>query len=314
MMKMSLENPLFPHILQFETNTICNAHCRMCPHDKMQRRGTAKWSLIGKIIREASKHDVEIVCPFLMQEPMLEPRLVPILANIKQRMPRVCTAIYSNMSILSEETIRYIVKYELVDELHISFYGPTEQLYRKWQPPLKRVTTINNIKRLHSYRTKQKCVKPKMTLHVLAVPELVEAAEGYRDVLPYVDEVSTVQYDTFHGDVPDYGGDQTPYFGRSPAPRTPCQRLWTGLTVHCDGNVVPCCIDYQAEHVMGNVYANTLEEIWTNTRFQQFRKLHMAGRWNEIELCRNCVVPDYQFSQEWIDYWIAKPVLAKVVA
>lgn len=295
--------PPFPKIVQFETATNCNANCLMCPHDKMKRHGIAKWSLITKIIREASTQDVEAICPFLMQEPLLEPRLTSILANIKQRMPKVTTVVYSNMSVLPDNLIKKIVDFGLIDELHLSFYGPTEELYHKWQPPLKRVVTVDNIKRLYQYRNSRFKKKPVMTLHVLSVPELIEAADGYKDMIQYVDKIGNVQFDMFHGDIPDYGGDQTNYMMKPPAPRTPCQRLWSGINIHFDGSVVPCCIDYDDEHVLGDASKQKLSKIWVNQNFQEFRKLHMQGRWNEIPMCRNCVVHEYQFSEEWVTYW-----------
>lgn len=307
----SLENPEFPKIVQFETSTTCNANCLMCPHDKMKRRGTARWSLISKIIREVTEQDIEVICPFLMQEPLLEPRLVPVLANIKQRMPKVTTAVYTNMSVLSDETIHHIVDSALIDELHISFYGPTEELYAKWQPPLKREVTVENIKRLYEYRQKKQRSKPVMTLHVLSVPELILAAHGYNDMRMYVDRVGNVQFDTFHGDIPDLAGDQSLFMGKPAMERTPCQRLWSGINVHFDGSVVPCCIDYDGENVLGNATKDRLTKIWVNKDFQRFRKLHMQGRWNEIDMCRECVVHEYQFSKEWIEYWRSREVTVK---
>jgi len=206
------------------------------------------------------------------------------------------------MSVLPEKTLRAIVDYDLIDDLHISFYGPTQELYAKWQPPLNRDVTVENIRKLYFYRQQRRKVKPSITLHVLSVPELMASAHEYRDVQPYVDRVVNVQFDTFHGDIPNYAGDQQLYMGE-PAPRTPCQRLWSGLNIHFDGSVVPCCIDYDDEHVLGNVRKRSLKSIWRNKKFQAFRQYHLQGRYVEIDMCRDCVVHEYQFSKEWVTYW-----------
>lgn len=297
-----LDNPPFPKFVQFETNTTCNANCLMCPHDKMKKRPTAPWSLISKIIRETAPK-TDAICPFLMQEPTLEPRLVPILANIKQRNPQCHTIVYSNMNYLPDTTTKAIIDQQLLDELHISFYGPTKELYKKWQPPLDRERTVTNIKKFFLYRAIQKRLKPKITLHVLSVPEIMNAVDGYADIRNYVDTIANVQYDTFHGDIPDHGGDQTAYMG-PPAPRVPCQRLWTGMNIHSNGNVVPCCIDYNDENVLGNVAEKSVEEIWQGLKFTEFRRMHMEGKWNKIPMCRDCKVHEYQFNKEWTNYWI----------
>lgn len=301
--KEFLENPPFPRTIQFETNTYCNANCLMCPHDKMKRRGTAKWSLLTKIIRESASR-VEVAIPFLMQEPMLEPRLVSILANLKQHNPKITTIVYTNMAILPDGVMEQIIKLGLLDNLDISFYGPTEELYKKWQPPLNREQTIQNIKKVKLLRDKLKRTKPKITLHVISIPEIIKAIPHYNDVVAYVDQICNVQFDTFHGDIPDYGGNQEVYLGRPPSPRTPCQRLWGSMIVHFDGSVVPCCIDYDDEHVMGNVTESSLDEVWNSLKFQKFRLMHLQKRWNEIPMCRKCRVHEYQFSKEWVTYWL----------
>ena len=60
-----------------------------------------------------------------MQEPLLEPRLIQILSNIRSRNPRCKTSIYSNMNALTEEQTHIIIDYDLLDRLYISFYGAT---------------------------------------------------------------------------------------------------------------------------------------------------------------------------------------------
>jgi len=202
------------------------------------------------------------------------------------------------MGTVPEEVIKQIVDFNLLDELHISFYGPTEELYKKYQPPLNRAKTVANIQQFFNYRQKKGKAKPHITLHVLNVPEILAAINGYKDVIKFVDDSAVVQFDTFHGDIPDLAGDQTKTLGL-PFKRVPCERLWKGLNVHFDGSVVPCCIDYKDEQVLGNASTQTLEEIWRGEKFQAIRKLHLEKRWNEIPLCKNCRVHEYQFSREW---------------
>ena len=300
-----IENPPFPTFTQLETSTFCNAQCLMCPHDKMTRKGTAKWSTLAKVIREAAPKSASM-CPFLMQEPMLEPRLHSILANIKQNNPACSIVVYSNMSILHPD-IERIVKDELLDELHISFYGPTKELYAKWQPPLNWEKTQQNIKDFYALRKRLGKSKPVIYLHVITVPELINHFKDYQ-IVKYVDQAMLVPYDTFHGDMPDLAGDQTKYVG-IPAERVPCMRLWTGLNVHFDGTVVPCCIDYNEEIKLGNVNTQSLEEIWNGEPFRLLRLKHAQGKWNEVHLCKNCTVHETQFSKEWREFWKTKDSL-----
>jgi len=307
-----LKTPPFPKYIQFETNTVCNAHCRMCPRDKMQRAGRATWATIDKIIQEAVPQ-AEVCYPFLMQEPLLETRLVPILSKIRACNPECKTVIFTNMNTLTPTQTQMIIDGDLLDELYISFYGPTEKLYAKWQPPLNWKQTISNIQSFHCYRQQKQKELPRIHAMYLGIPELWRKRKHLLQLIgKYLDTFELVPYDTFHGDIPNYGGDQTEYFGHPPAPRTPCQRLWNVLIIHFNGDVVPCCIDYQGEHVLGNIYEHTLHEIWEGIQFQKFLNLHLKGEWNTIPMCQSCVVHEYQFSQEWINYWLTKSLFCTV--
>ena len=266
----------------------------------MKRKGTAKWSILSKVMREAISH-VASACPFLMQEPMLEPRLPDILANIKQRNPVCATILYSNLNHLPLENIKRILEHDLLDELRISFYGPTRELYKKYQSPLDYDKTVSNIKALWCLKKDMGKAKPFMLLHVLDVPDIMAELDGYKSILPFVNAMATVWFDTFHGDIPDLSGKPKP-----DVKRVPFQRLWTALNVHFDGNVVPCCIDYNDEVVLGNVENETLQEIWNGTKMQLFRRLHLDGKQNTISLCKNCRVHETQFSAEWNNYWSEK--------
>src|SRR3972149_6129718 len=90
-----VKKPPFVGLLQFETATACNGKCTFCKHKDMHRNGKASWQTILEAIDTCVPY-AQTVCPFLMQEPLLEQRLPAILDNIKQINPRVKTQIYTN--------------------------------------------------------------------------------------------------------------------------------------------------------------------------------------------------------------------------
>jgi MoaA/NifB/PqqE/SkfB family radical SAM enzyme len=120
----AFKSETLPRFLQFETSTVCNASCKMCPHGEMTPRREMKWSEINQIIRDIVPY-VDMVCPFLMQEPTMDKRLVQILTNIKSKNPLVTTSVYSNMAGFTPEVTDKILDRGVLDELHISFYAPT---------------------------------------------------------------------------------------------------------------------------------------------------------------------------------------------
>mgnify|MGYP000979720874 CR=1 FL=1 len=84
----------------------------------------------------------------------------------------------------------------------------------------------------------------------------------------------------------------------SPRPH-PCKLMWDGVVIAWDGRVVPCCYDFDAKPVMGNLNTQTLDEIWNGPAHVELRRRELAGE-NNCELCRNCgQAPGHERDQNW---------------
>jgi radical SAM protein with 4Fe4S-binding SPASM domain len=74
-------------------------------------------------------------------------------------------------------------------------------------------------------------------------------------------------------------------------PWSGCRRPWRSTYVTANGNVLPCCIapfatrDYDGL-VLGNVFAEPIEEIWNGPRYAAFRAAHRSQ--DPPEPCRGC--------------------------
>ena len=298
-----------PLLLQFETNTKCNAACTFCQHRNMKRSGTAKWSQIISILYNYA-HKANEICPFGMQEPLLEPRFSAILANCKQLNRNAQTVVYSNMSIYDEATWREIIMRGTLDTLRISFYGIDKKTYNTLQPGLDYEQVQSNIKRLVKLRRRMRWNKPELNIHLVLMPETGQGAIKFiRKWKPIMDHVALMHYDSWHGELPyDDEFEATTWGPRHE--RVPCHRLWSSLNIHYDGTVVPCCIDYNDTMPMGNIHEDA--NIWAQgEKMQQMRSLHLQKRWNEIPLCQNCGLWRYESPKEWREYWAQqKPVLS----
>jgi len=69
----------------------------------------------------------------------------------------------------------------------------------------------------------------------------------------------------------------------------PCwQILWSNVYVMTDGTFVPCCVDCLGASKMGNLHENTIEEVFTSQRYEEFRTKHLQIKKNELSACQNC--------------------------
>jgi len=76
-------------------------------------------------------------------------------------------------------------------------------------------------------------------------------------------------------------------------PWSKCYRPLTLMYVTANGNVLPCCIspfatvDY-GSIILGNVFENSLEEIWSGSKYEDFRQQHQTA--TPPKSCRGCGV------------------------
>jgi radical SAM protein with 4Fe4S-binding SPASM domain len=69
--------------------------------------------------------------------------------------------------------------------------------------------------------------------------------------------------------------------------RNRCKRLWQTTVITSDGLTLPCCFDKRAEFPMGNMENQSLELIWKNESYQEFRKQVLGNR-KGTGICLNC--------------------------
>jgi radical SAM protein with 4Fe4S-binding SPASM domain len=80
---------------------------------------------------------------------------------------------------------------------------------------------------------------------------------------------------------------------RTDQPWSACRRPWSLAYVTVHGNVLPCCIapwitnDYDGI-ILGNLYKQSLEEIWWGERYRTFRRDLQTA--TPPEPCRGCGV------------------------
>ncbi len=68
----------------------------------------------------------------------------------------------------------------------------------------------------------------------------------------------------------------------------PCERVHKLLYVRPNGNVVSCFSDFYEVNIMGNVYQESLQEIWFGKTFSEFRKNLDKGNRLVSTLCTDC--------------------------
>ncbi len=259
----------------------------MCPRDKVKRNSMRHE--VFKVILDKIVPYVNDICPFLYGEPAEDINLIYRLGKLKTKNPNARITLYSNMARWEKEDLELIVLNEEVDFLNMSFYGPTPELYAKYQPGFNWIETRQNIRYLIDYMRVAEKKKPYLTFHYLITEDLIKAfqifeQDWYRDI-----KIGMVSFDTFHGEIQDLSNDKITrtYFTEREL-RMACKRPTNTMTILSNGDVVPCCIDFKPEMVMGNILEQEPIDIWNNNKFKELRWKLDHHRWDELSLCKNC--------------------------
>jgi radical SAM protein with 4Fe4S-binding SPASM domain len=66
-----------------------------------------------------------------------------------------------------------------------------------------------------------------------------------------------------------------------------CSCVYLSAVINSDGMVVPCCWDLYSAYAMGNVYEESLRDIWRNNKYRTFREQIERDR-KSIPVCNIC--------------------------
>lgn len=67
--------------------------------------------------------------------------------------------------------------------------------------------------------------------------------------------------------------------------------LWQGLFIQYNGDVIPCCEDYDGEFVIGNMKELSILDVWWDKELRHLREWHLRGKRNILALCKDCLTP-----------------------
>jgi len=211
------------------------------------------------------------------------------------------------MSVYPQKHWKKILNAGTLDELVISYYAPTEEIYNQLQPPLDYKQTEDNIKRLTKYKHRLRWNTPLIKLEYLVTPETWPVPiKFYKKWVSIVDQIALVPLDNWGGNVPIDSQFLQSVFGM-PQPRVRCNRIFNAMNIHFDGSVNMCCLDYNDDYVIGNVFEDGWNVWFTSEKMNGLRQLHAEGRWDEIPMCKQCLAYKYNMPKEWVEKWLTKP-------
>lgn len=294
-----------PEIFAIESTNYCNLQCIMCPRgepDVMTRPlGHMGTALFEKILDEA----VFFCSPCWLHwfgEPLMNPKLFEQIEVAKKKVPNL--GISTNATLLTEEKTNALLD-SGIDTVMIAIDGATADVYERVRksPTFTFEEVTANAEHFLAAKRSRKTNTPRVILSIITMKETEQELEQFRAhwIARGANRINIKLLTTWGAQTSDFIDLATDAkratLGR-PRP-FPCKALWSSLVVTWDGRVVPCCFDYDAKMVMGDLKTSSLAEIWNSPAYVEARRAELEGR-NDSPLCANCSeAPGHERDSNW---------------
>lgn len=288
-----------PFSMSIEPTTACNLGCPECPSGLKQfTRKTGKLNLDfhENFLKQISK-TVFYINYYFQGEPFLHPNFLELIKSAKKH--KIYTATSTNAHFITEKNADEIVESGL-DRLIISIDGLTQETYEQYRKQGSLESVLKGAELVISAKKRLNSKTPFIIFQFLAVkPNEHEIPQVHilgKEMGADEVRIKTAQlYDYKHGNplMPNqekyarYKKNIDGTYRLKYKTGNYCWRMWSSSVVTWDGNVVPCCFDKDATHVLGDVKADSFKVIWNSKEYRNFRNAILSNR-NEIDICKNC--------------------------
>lgn len=285
----SLED--FPLFVRFETQFKCNGLCKMCVHGNEDLRNdymypdTMPMDVFKRLVDECAENNCPSIGMSQTNEPLLDPYLIERIEYVTKK-GIMDIHLNTNAMLLSEELSKKILDTG-VTRILFSVDAVTEETYNKIRIGLNFNRVIKNINTFLELKEKSGKELPVTRVSFLLQETNKHELEEFKKIwVNKVDYVSVQRYVPIspYDDKRAYAIEEAPIRGKQK-----CSYPYESLFIHGDGTVVPCAA-HRARHIsVGNIYNNTIKEIWHSKGMQELRDAHKTGDLSNTKFCSTCL-------------------------
>ena len=273
--------PPFPIHLDFEFYDFCNQRCSFCPRNEkthedlpypINTKSQIEWSVLAQIAKEGNENNLYSVNFGAYAEPLIYDRLFDaIRLFIKSNV--VDTRLITN-GLLLDKYYNEILDSGLLN-LYVSLDACTEDTYEK-----QRGKGFNKVKdNLLGFLEEKKrfnrafpivrvsFVESNKNLH-----EKAKFVEFWKDKVDFIDIQLMLDYTKQDA-------------GNCVLKKWDCIDPFRRLSIISNGDVLPCCSFYGRSLTVGNIYQNSLKEIWEGEKLKKIRKMILS---DTNKICLAC--------------------------
>ena len=267
------DTPDFPKIIKLDVCNACNYSCIFCPTAKQKGKiGNIDHDLCKKIILDGYNCGARQLCLAMRGEPLLNSNLEEYIKYAKDTGYEY-VFINTNGYLLTKERSKSLLEAG-IDSIKISINSSKEH-YELIHGKDGYEIVLKNVKEFYTLR-KEIQSKCKFFISFVAIKQTKggEIEEVFRDFLPYVDEIVTMNANGRAGSISEV--DEEMYAGDDEyTMKWPCSQLFNTINITAEGYMITCCQDFDNYGVVGDLNKESIDEAWRNEHFVNFRKQYL---------------------------------------
>ncbi len=281
---------LFPNMVHVDLINICNLGCIHCPQANIRqvvpgyKPNQLDFDIFRRIVDEVAEHkaNLRITCD---GEPFLYKHIVEAIRYIKQAGVEFAT-LTTNGTLLNQEfrqvilepaDTKFVVDFSL-DALYRSTYDKIRQKGNFLAAYSAVFALLRERKKYPNLRTIVNIIEQDSV-----APDEVDSFKSFW--APLVDEVVVRTYVDVKGS--NSASQMKMATGQE---RWPCSLLWNRMAISSYGRPRFCVDDWRERSAFAqfDLRKHSLAEIWQSSAYESLREQHLAGRFDEIEICSTC--------------------------
>lgn len=258
--------------VRYEVTDKCNAECIMCPRDLHTRpHGIMDQEKYERSIDEVSELGCTQVTLTGFGEPLLDKNLEKKIAYAKSKGLR--TYVITNGSLLQKRGAS--LAESGLDELRVSFYGMSPETYNEI---MQKLDFNRSKKGILEFLDLRKDTKVMISyLRFLGNEHYSEFLDFWEHRVDYVEVWKPHNFSS--------GRHYRPLRGV----KSSCGRPQSGpLQIQWNGEVIPCCFDYNNEIVLGNAFESPVMDVLNGDKYNALRDAHDNSEFAKFPLCNGC--------------------------
>jgi radical SAM protein with 4Fe4S-binding SPASM domain len=288
--RFELETPGPIHV-DFELSHHCQLKCPMCPFGLPSGHrpagfddvdGFMAFDLYRKVIDEGIPLGLKSIQLSFYNEPLLRKDLVDLIQYAAQQ-GIIDIMFSSNGLLLTPEMTEKLLDSGLT-RFMVSLDANSEDVYQKMRVGGDFKTAVDNMEYFLKRKKERKQILPITRVSFVKTKLNEHELEAFiARWKPMVDYLSIQELEEYE----EMGFTLTPISLKTNLDFK-CHMPWHRVVIRVDGDVLPCCMVKGMQLVMGNIYKQSLQEIWLGQGMRDLRQLHKEGRYYDNPVCKAC--------------------------